>query len=89
MKVEISNPGKIIFPKSKITKKQIIDYYSRIFPKMLPYIKDRPLALERCPDGLGSVCFYQKNAQDYFPKWIKTKKIKGTEYVICNDQEAS
>jgi bifunctional non-homologous end joining protein LigD len=86
-KSEISNPDKVLFPKSKITKKEIVDYYSSVSRLMLPFLKDRPLALVRYPDGIGKEGFYQKNAQDYFPDWIKTWKTKGTNYAICNDKE--
>ncbi len=86
-KVEITHPDKIIYPKSKITKKDVINYYIKVSNKILPYVKDRPIALERCVEGAGKMCFYQKNAGGYFPKWIKTKKINGTEYVVCNDKD--
>lgn len=87
--VEISNADKIIFPKKKITKGQMISYYEKIAPLMLPYLKDRPLTLHRFPNGVKESGFYQKNASDYFPDFLKTVKVETEEgtntQVICND----
>ena len=90
--VEISHPEKLIFPKKKITKLDMAEYYEAVAEKMLPHLKDRPLTLHRFPDGVDSNGFYQKNAGDYFPDFIKRIKIKtedGTnEQVICNTKKS-
>ncbi len=86
-KVEISNPNKILFPKKKITKGEIINYYDKISGKMLPFLKNRLLTLKRYPNGVNKKFFYQKNKSDYFPNWIKTYERKGVDYVICNNKE--
>lgn len=89
--VEISHPDKIIFPKKKITKGDMAEYYDRIADQMLPYLKDRPLTLHRFPSGIGEAGFYQKNVSDYFPDYIKTVEIdteEGTNtQIICNDKK--
>ncbi|HRN78540.1 MAG TPA: non-homologous end-joining DNA ligase [Candidatus Dependentiae bacterium] len=87
--IELSNEDKILFPKSKITKGDLINYYDRIAPVMIPYVKDRPLTMRRFPDGIATEGFYQKDIPDYFPSWIKSiaiKKSQGgtTAYVLCN-----
>ncbi len=88
--VEITHPDKIIFPKKKITKGDMAEYYEKIADQMLPYLKDRPLTLHRFPNGVAEAGFYQKNASDYFPDYIKTVEIdteEGTNtQVICNDK---
>ncbi len=88
--VKISNEKKIFFPKSKITKGDLIDYYNKIADVMIPHIKDRPVSMLRLPDGLKGETFFQKDASDYFPKWIVTKKVKKkggyVNHVICNNQ---
>lgn len=88
--VKTSNADKIFFPKTKITKGDLIEYYSNIADVMLPHLKDRPISMLRFPDGLNGEIFFQKEASDYFPKWIKTKKIKkekGTvNHVVCNNK---
>lgn len=91
-RVQITNPEKILFPKSDIAKEQLIQYYTKIAPHMLPLIKDRPVTLRRYPEGITHEGFYQKNAADYYPNWIKTaqfQKQTGTgtvSYVLCQQQ---
>ncbi len=88
--VETSREDKVLFPKSKITKGDLINYYRNISNWMLPYLKDRPLTMLRYPDGIKSKKFFQKDAPGYFPDWITTKKIKrkeggSVEHIICNN----
>src|SRR5262245_38040134 len=61
---------KIIFPKDGLTKGDVVDYYERIAPVMLPHIQNRPLMLQRCPEGIESECIFQKNIDTYFPNSI-------------------
>ena len=88
--IEISNKDKILFPKSKIKKLDLINYYEKISKTMMPHIKDRPIVMHRFPDGIKTSGFYQKNVSDYFPKWISTIKLKkedGTvEHVLCQNK---
>lgn len=89
-KVDITNKDKILFPKDKITKGDIIDYYQKIASTMLIYTKDRPLTMHRYPDGIEKEGFYHKDAPEYFPDWIKTKRIKkedgSVNYVVANNE---
>ena len=57
----ISSPGKIIFPELRITKQQVADYYRTVAPLLLPELRNRPLSLVRCPDGIKGQCFFQKH----------------------------
>ena len=88
----ISNPDKILFPKSKITKQDLINYYQEIAPHMLPFMHNRPLTMHRFPNGINHEGFFQKDASTFFPDWIKTisvpKKEGGvTHYVVCQDEK--
>ncbi|NJW53718.1 non-homologous end-joining DNA ligase [Salinimicrobium oceani] len=87
--IEISHPDKIIFPQKKISKGDMVSYYERIAPLMLPFLKDRPLTLQRFPGGIQDSGFYQKNAADYFPDFIETVEVPTEEgsntQIICND----
>ncbi|HSW72269.1 MAG TPA: non-homologous end-joining DNA ligase [Chlamydiales bacterium] len=88
--VTVTNPDKILFPKSKITKGEFFEYHAKIAKKMLPWMKGRPVSMLRFPNGINGEVFYQKNVSEYFPKWIKTCSIKrqGLEsirMVVCND----
>lgn len=90
-KVEFTNLKKILFLKMQITKAQIIEYYIKVAPRMLAFLTDRPLALTRFPNGIEKQGFYEKNAPQGTPTWIKTIKVfsktakRGTNYVLCND----
>ncbi len=88
-KVYVSNPGKVIFPKSLITKKELVSYYLLVSKMMLPLIEDRPVSMKRFPHGIHEKPFFQKNIPGYFPDWIKTESIRhgsgATEYVVCSD----
>ena len=90
--VEISNPNKVLFPKKKITKIDMVQYYERISPLMLPFLKNRPLTLHRFPNGINESGFYQKNASDYFPEFIKTVEVETEEgintQILCNDKRS-
>ncbi len=87
MKTPIVNPDKILYPKLKITKKELINYYSNISKRMLPHLKNRYLSVQRFPNGIDKPGFFQKNTPNYYPEWIKTKRDKDTEYSICDDEE--
>lgn len=89
-KVQITNRDSILFTKGKISKGDLIDYYEYIAPIMIPYLKQRPLTMHRFPRGIAHEGFYQKNAGDYFPAWVKRVRIaklaEGTvDYVLCNN----
>jgi len=68
--IELSNSDKILFPKSHITKGDLVSYYQDIASLALPYYENRPLTMQRCPDGIDHQNFMQKEAPDYFPAWI-------------------
>lgn len=88
--VTLTNLEKILFPKARITKADIIDYYKRIAKVMVPHMKQHPISMQRFPNGIRDKGFYQKNIADYFPSWIKYVPIKKKEdgvvrYALCND----
>jgi bifunctional non-homologous end joining protein LigD len=87
--IEISRPEKVLFPDEGITKGELIEYYARIAPWMLPHLRDRPLTLERYPNGIDTKRFFQKEVSSYFPDWIQRvtmEKVGGrVTHVVCND----
>ena len=87
--MKITRPGKVLFPEDGITKADLIRYYRRIAPRMLPHLRNRPAALERYPDGIDQPGFFQKATPSYYPRWIRTvsvKKVGGSvEHVVCDD----
>ncbi len=70
--VELSNLDKVLWPETGFTKAQMIDYYTRVAPAMLPHLKRRPLTLKRYPDGVEADYFYEKECPAYHPEWVQT-----------------
>jgi bifunctional non-homologous end joining protein LigD len=74
-KLSVSNLDKVLYPKAGFTKGQVIDYYIRIAPVLLPHLQDRPLTMKRYPNGVDKEFFYEKNCPLHRPKWVKTAKV--------------
>ena len=74
-KIQVSNLDKVLYPKVGFTKGQVIDYYIRIAPVLLPHLKDRPLTMKRYPDGVQGEFFYEKNCPEHRPKWVQTAQV--------------
>ena len=74
-KLAVSNLNKVLYPKAGFTKGQLIDYYIRIAPVLLPHLKDRPLTMKRYPNGVDQPFFYEKNCPAHRPPWVKTAKV--------------
>jgi bifunctional non-homologous end joining protein LigD len=70
--LKFSNLDKIYWPKEKITKRDMLNYYYQVAPVILPYLKDRPQSLNRYPNGIEGESFYQKNVLGKIPSWIDT-----------------
>jgi bifunctional non-homologous end joining protein LigD len=87
--LRLSNLDKVLYPAVGFTKGQVIDYYSRIAPALLPHLKDRPLTLKRYPDGVESQHFYEKQAPSHRPKWVKTVPVptrgRTIDFTLAND----
>jgi bifunctional non-homologous end joining protein LigD len=92
--IKLSNVDKVLFPDGGITKGDMLDYYREVAPLMLPHLHGRPLNLHRFPDGVGAKGFYQQEAADYFPDWLRTVEVpagngKGTvRHPVCEDEAA-
>ena len=89
-----SNLKKVYWPKEKYTKGDLIDYYRAISPWMLPYLRSRPLVMTRFPDGIDGKQFYQKDAPEFAPSWIRTIPIwsedtqRDVRYFVADDVES-
>jgi bifunctional non-homologous end joining protein LigD len=84
--IALSNPDKVFWPDEGYTKLDLVKFYEFIFTKLQPYVRDRMLSLERCPEGMRGECFFQKEAPKSMPPGTPTKSIrheKGTtNYVV-------
>ncbi|MFF0740038.1 non-homologous end-joining DNA ligase [Streptomyces sp. NPDC004111] len=87
--VTVHRPDKVLFPDPGISKADLAAYYRRIAMFVLPQVRDRPLMLERHPDGVGGPRFLQKDTPDGYPDWVRRKKVDkegGTvRHVVCDD----
>ena len=90
-KLSVSNLNKVLYPKVGFTKGEVIDYYIRIAPVLLPHLRDRPLTMKRYPNGVEGQFFYEKNCPSHRPKWVKTAKVwsegnkRMMNYCLAND----
>src|SRR5207245_8611646 len=69
-RITISHPDKVLFPEDGISKGDLVEYYARIADRMLPHVRQRPLHMNRFPDGIGRIAIQQKRVPDSFPQWI-------------------
>lgn len=76
--IEIGNADKVFYPDAGITKGEVVGYYEQVAGAMLPHVHDRPVSMQRFPDGIAGEGFFQKDVPDYFPPWIATVAV-GTE----------
>ena len=74
-RLALSNLDKVLYPEAGFTKAQVLDYYQRIAPVLLPHIAGRPVTIKRYPDGVDSQFFFQKNAPAGTPDWVPTATI--------------
>ena len=89
--LKLSNLEKVLYPAAGFSKQQVIDYYVRIAPAMLPHLRNRPLTRKRYPNGVDEEFFYEKNAPQHRPDWVKTVPIwsegnhRMVHYILAND----
>ena len=73
--IPVTNLDKVLFPETGFTKGQLIDYYARIAPAMLPHVVERPLTMKRYPDGVEGKFFFEKRIPSHAPRWVKTASV--------------
>ena len=89
--LELTHLDKVFWPDEGTTKGDVIEYYHKIAPQILPHLKDRPESLNRHPNGIRGENFFQKDAGDDVPEWMATRKIhsgsekKDINFVLCQD----
>lgn len=90
--LKLTNQNKIYFPDDDVTKGDVIAYYQSISQYILPHLKARPQSMNRFPNGITGLSFFQKDASDETPDWVETQKVfsessdKYINYIICNDK---
>lgn len=89
--LKLSNLEKVLYPATGFTKQQVIDYYARIAPAMIPHLAGRALTRKRYPNGVDAEFFYEKNAPQHRPDWVKTVPVwsegnhRTVHYILAND----
>ena len=92
--INLSNLRKVYWPNEKYTKGDLIDYYRVMAPWILPYLRNRPVVMTRYPDGIDGKMFYQKDAPEFAPEWLRTVSIwsedtqREIRYFVCDDEDA-
>ncbi len=89
--LSVSNLEKVLFPHSGFTKGQLIDYYVRVAPVMLPHLRERPLTMKRFPDGVEGKSFFEKHIPSHAPPWVHSVDVSASDgqgvipYAMVND----
>ncbi|MBZ5570508.1 MAG: non-homologous end-joining DNA ligase [Acidobacteriia bacterium] len=89
--LSLTNLDKVLYPLAGFTKGQVIDYYARIAPVLVPHLAGRPLTLKRYPEGVDKEYFFEKNATKHRPDWVKTAPVwsehnrRNIHYLLAND----
>jgi bifunctional non-homologous end joining protein LigD len=71
----LTNLDKVLYPRHGFTKGEVIDYYTRVAPALLPHLADRPATRKRFPDGVEGISFFEKNAPSHTPEWVRTVEL--------------
>lgn len=82
--VQLSHPDKVFFPDDGITKGDLVGYYQEMAPRILGYLRDRPLVMERYPDGISGQRLVQKNVPRYFPGWVTRAEVPKRDGVVSH-----
>lgn len=89
--LSVTNLEKVLFPESGFTKGQLIDFYVRVAPVMLPHLRERPLTMKRFPDGVEGKSFFEKHIPSHAPKWVASVDVSASDgqdvipYAMVND----
>jgi bifunctional non-homologous end joining protein LigD len=86
--VKLSNLDKVLYPEVGFKKRDVIDYFARIAPVLMPHLEGRALTLKRYPNGVNAQFFYEKNAPSHRPEWVTTARVGSIDYVVV-DHEAT
>jgi bifunctional non-homologous end joining protein LigD len=86
--VKLSNLDKVLYPEVGFKKRDVIDYYARVAPVLMPHLEGRALTLKRYPNGVDAQFFYEKNAPSHRPEWVTTARVGSIDYVVV-DHEAT
>jgi bifunctional non-homologous end joining protein LigD len=81
----LTNLEKVLYPQTGFTKAAVVDYYARIAPVMLPYLRDRVVTMVRYPDGVDGESFFEKRCPPHAPEWVRTAELDGVTGCVVDD----
>ncbi|MDQ4048911.1 MAG: ATP-dependent DNA ligase, partial [Actinomycetota bacterium] len=88
-RLRLSNLDKVLYPAVGFTKGEVIDYYTRAAPYVLPHLRGRPLTMKRYPNGVEAGHFYEKQRPSHAPEWVRSKAIEAgdrtIDFILCDD----
>jgi bifunctional non-homologous end joining protein LigD len=84
--LKITNWDKVLYPETGFTKGDLIAYYARVAPVVLPHLHDRPLTLKRYPNGVDEKYFYEKQSPSHRPEWVQIARIGEINYTLAQDR---
>jgi bifunctional non-homologous end joining protein LigD len=84
--LKISNWEKVLYPQTGFTKGDLVAFYARVAPAVLPHLHDRPLTLKRYPNGVDQPYFYEKQSPSHRPEWVQTVRIGDINYTLAQDR---
>jgi bifunctional non-homologous end joining protein LigD len=84
--LKITNWDKVLYPKTGFTKGDLVAFYARVAPVVLPHLHDRPLTLKRYPNGVEAQYFYEKQSPSHRPEWVQTCRINDINYTLAQDR---
>ncbi len=90
-RIVLGNLDKVFYPQAGFTKGDVVDYYARIAPALIPHLRDRPLTLKRYPEGVDGPFFYEKRCPRYRPDWFRTEPVwsegnqEDIDYCVVDD----
>ena len=82
--VEVTRPGKLFFPDDGISKGELVEYYRQVAAAIIPYLRDRPLVMDRYPDGITGQRIVQKNVSKNFPDWVSRAEVSKKGGTVCH-----
>ncbi len=89
--LKLTNPDKVLYPKTGFTKAEVIGYYAQVAPVLLPHLYNRPLTLKRYPNGVEGEFFYEKQSPKHRPDWVQTATVwsrhskRDIHFTLCQD----
>jgi bifunctional non-homologous end joining protein LigD len=89
-RLKLTNLDKVLYPRAGFTKAEVLDYYARVAPAMLPHLRGRPLTLRRFPNGVEDKSFFEKRCPEHRPDWVGTAPVVSgrageIHYCVCDD----